>query len=87
MKYLGIYLAVINIITFVTYYIDKQKAKKNKWRISEATLLGMAAIGGVLGAYAGMKIFRHKTKHLKFTITVPVLGIVWIAILVFLLVK
>ena len=50
------YLAVINVVTFFMYGIDKRKAKRSKWRISEATLLGMAVIGGSIGAWLGMKI-------------------------------
>jgi uncharacterized membrane protein YsdA (DUF1294 family) len=52
---------------------DKIKAKKNKWRIPEATLMGVAAIGGSIGAIAGMYCFRHKTKHVKFTVGLPLL--------------
>ena len=65
------WLAVANIIAFFMYGIDKLKAKHRRWRIPEATLLGIAAIGGSLGAFAGMQIFRHKTKHLRFQILVP----------------
>lgn len=65
------YLAAINIITFFVYGIDKRKARKAKWRIPESTLLLLAAIGGSIGAFVGMRVFRHKTKHLKFTIGVP----------------
>lgn len=68
-----LYLAAINIITFMVYGIDKEKAKRKMWRIPEATLLGLAVIGGSVGAYAGMQLFRHKTKHPKFTIGVPVI--------------
>lgn len=52
---------------------DKKKAQKKKWRISERALLGAAIIGGSLGTLAGMYIFRHKTKHPKFTIGIPVI--------------
>ena len=65
------WLAVANIIAFFMYGIDKLKAKHRRWRIPEATLLGIAAVGGSLGAFAGMQIFRHKTKHLRFQILVP----------------
>ena len=65
------YLILINAAAFLLMLIDKYKAKKNKWRISEATLMGAAAIGGSLGAIAGMYTFRHKTKHLKFTMGLP----------------
>ena len=70
---LTIYLILVNAIAFLLMLIDKQKAKKKKWRIPEATLMGSAAIGGSIGALAGMYTFRHKTKHPKFTIGVPVI--------------
>ena len=73
MELLWIYLTIINAIAFLLMLIDKQKAKKKKWRIPEATLMGSAAIGGSIGALAGMYTFRHKTKHPKFTIGVPVI--------------
>lgn len=63
------YLAV-NLIVFAMYGIDKYKAQCKKWRIPEATLIG-AAVFGVLGAWAGMYFFRHKTRKPKFFITVP----------------
>ena len=70
---LTIYLILVNAIAFLLMLIDKQNAKKKKWRIPEATLMGSAAIGGSIGALAGMYTFRHKTKHPKFTIGVPVI--------------
>ena len=78
MDLLYIYLAIINVVAFTAYGLDKWKAKKSKWRIPESTLILFAAIGGALGAYAGMKCFRHKTQHKKFTILVPLFLIVWI---------
>ena len=73
MGYVLLYLIIINALGFLFMLIDKQKAKKKKWRIPEATLMGSAAIGGSIGALAGMYTFRHKTKHPKFTIGVPVI--------------
>lgn len=67
------YLVFINLMTLIAYGMDKQKAKKNKWRIPEKTLLLLAAIGGSIGALLGMYVFKHKTKHLKFILGVPVL--------------
>ena len=61
-----IYFVVINLLTFITYGIDKLKAKRSKWRISEATLLALAVVGGSLGAWLGMKVWHHKTLHMKF---------------------
>ena len=52
---------------------DKLKAKKKKWRIPEATLMTVAAVGGSIGSLAGMYTFRHKTRHPKFTIGIPVI--------------
>lgn len=74
------YLIIINLVTFVVYGMDKRKAIKNKWRIPEKTLLGLAAVGGSVGALAGMYGFRHKTKHMKFVIGVPVILAIQIGI-------
>ena len=58
-----IYLAVINVVTFFMYGIDKWKAKNSKWRIRETALLGLAVLGGSIGAWLGMKVWHHKTQH------------------------
>lgn len=71
MRYFLIYLLLINAAAFLLMLIDKQKARRGRWRISEATLLWSAALGGSIGALAGMYLFRHKTKHKKFTLGVP----------------
>lgn len=73
MKYILIYLLSINLITFLIYGLDKWKAQKDKWRVPEKTLLLLAVIGGSIGALVGMQLFRHKTKHAKFLIGVPVI--------------
>ncbi len=65
------YLVAINVVTFVMYGIDKWKAKHNKWRIPEATLLGLAVVGGSVGAWLGMKVWHHKTMHKKFKYGIP----------------
>ena len=62
-----VYLLIINAAGFILMLVDKVKAKKNLWRIPEATLLAVAIIGGSLGSLAGMRLFRHKTKHLLFS--------------------
>lgn len=67
------YLILINAASFLLMLSDKQKARKKMWRIPEKVLIGSAVIGGSLGALAGMYTFRHKTKHLKFTIGIPVI--------------
>ena len=79
------YLLAVNIATFLLYGIDKYKAKKSKWRISEATLLTMAAIGGSIGALAGMRLWHHKTMHKKFKYGIPVIIIFQVALAVYLL--
>ena len=82
-----IYLAAINVVTFFMYGIDKLKAKRSKWRISEATLLWMAVIGGSIGAWLGIKIWHHKTMHKKFKYGVPAIIILQIAAIVYIIVK
>ena len=77
--YAYLYLALANVVAFVMYGLDKAYAKAKKWRIPEANLIGIALFYGAAGAYLGMKLFRHKTKHLKFTLTVPLLLILQIA--------
>ena len=79
------YLLAVNITSFFLYGIDKYKAKKGKWRISEATLLTMAAIGGSIGALAGMRLWHHKTMHKKFKYGIPVIIIFQVALAVYLL--
>ena len=69
------------------YGIDKLKAKRSKWRISEATLLWMAVIGGSIGAWLGIKIWHHKTMHKKFKYGVPAIIILQIAAIVYIIVK
>lgn len=73
MEYLLAYLLLINAAGFLFMHIDKEKARKNKWRISEAFLLSLAALGGSIGTLLGVYIFHHKTKHLKFYAGVPLL--------------
>lgn len=75
-----LYLLAINVIAFVTMGIDKRKAKKGKWRISEKTLFLQAIFLGSLGAMAGMYCFRHKTKHKKFVVGMPAIFIIQIGI-------
>ncbi len=67
-----IIILAVNIVAFAMYGIDKKKAIQKGWRISERSLLGIAFCFGSLGALLGMRFFRHKTKHTKFVILVPV---------------
>ena len=68
-----VYLLLINAAGFLLMLVDKIKARRNLWRIPEATLMGVAALGGSIGAIAGMNLFRHKTKHAQFFIGLPVI--------------
>ena len=68
-----VYLFLINAAGFVLMLTDKRKARKKLWRIPEATLLLVAVFGGSIGSLLGMYMFRHKTKHLKFTVGIPVI--------------
>ena len=86
-KIIIIYLTSINVATFITYGIDKLKAKRSKWRIREASLLLLAVLGGSVGALLGMKIWHHKTMHKKFKYGVPAIIIVQMAIIGYLLMK
>ena len=76
-----IYLIAINVVTFFLYGIDKWKAKRSKWRIPEATLLGLAVIGGSIGAWLGMKVWHHKTQHKKFKYGLPLILLAQIALI------
>ena len=67
------YLVTINALGFLIMLADKEKAKKRLWRIPEATLLTVAALGGSIGCLAGMKVFHHKTRKPKFYIGIPVI--------------
>nr|WP_307485166.1 DUF1294 domain-containing protein [Eubacterium multiforme] len=66
-----IYFIIINLIGFFSMFIDKEKAKRHKWRIPENTLIFISLIGGSIGSLIGMYLFRHKTKHFKFKIGIP----------------
>lgn len=77
---------VMNLIALAFYVADKKKAKKGAWRIPEATLIGLAWAFGSVGALIGMYVYRHKTKHIKFTLLVPLAFIVHLAFIIFSLV-
>lgn len=74
-KWLIIYILIINIIAFTAMRIDKSRAKKHKWRISEKTLFTFVFLGGGIGGTIGMYILRHKTKHWYFAIGFPLITI------------
>ncbi len=75
-----IYLIIINVVTFFVYGIDKYKAKHDKWRIPEATLLLLAVVGGSVGAWCGMKVWHHKTMHKKFRYGVPAIFVLQVVL-------
>jgi len=75
-----IYLAAINIVAFFLYGIDKWKAQRNKWRVTEARLLWIAVAGGSIGALLGMKVWHHKTQHAKFRFGLPAILFLHLAI-------
>ncbi len=80
------YLIIINAAGFLFMLIDKQKAQKDLWRIPERTLMAVAIMGGSIGTLLGMNLFRHKTKHLKFSLGVPLILAVQIMVAVFILI-
>ena len=84
MSCLAYYLLAINAVAFIMYGIDKYKAKKAKWRISEATLLLLAVLGGSIGAWMGMKVWHHKTMHKKFKYGIPAILLIQIALIAYL---
>lgn len=76
------YLLIVGIISFVIVPVDKAKAKKGAWRIPEATLFALSALGGSAAMYISMQIFRHKTKHKSFMIGIPLIFIVQLALVI-----
>ena len=78
------YLVLVNAAALALMLVDKQKARRGVWRIPEATLLGIAVFGGSIGAIIGMYLFRHKTRHLKFSLGLPLILAVQIVFLLYL---
>lgn len=85
MNFMIYYLITVNALGLLLMLIDKEKAKKNRWRIPEKTLFLTAAIGGSIGSILGMYLFRHKTKHRSFTIGMPLILILQLAVAVYIL--
>ena len=85
MEILVIYLAIINLFGLYVMWTDKRKAKKNKWRIPEKVLFGVALLGGALGTTIGMHWFRHKTQHWYFKFGMPAILLVWLVAFIWLL--
>lgn len=81
LKILVTYLLITNFIGFIIMLIDKQRAIHKEWRISEKTLIGISIIGGSIGMLLGMSSFRHKTKHIKFKLGIPLILLVQIVLI------
>ncbi len=81
------YLLVVNVVAFFAYWNDKRKAKRKTWRTPEVTLLLLAAIGGSVGAWGAMQLFRHKTNHPQFYIGVPLIFVVQVGVALWLWLK
>jgi len=81
------YFIGINVLTFLLYGIDKWKAMRGKWRIPEDTLIWLAIAGGSIGALLGMYLFHHKTKHRKFTLSVPAIFLVQVLLIYFFILR
>ena len=84
LKYFALYLGFINIIAIIICLTDKLKAKSGGWRISEKTLFTVSLIGGSIGMYVTMQIIRHKTKHKRFMIGLPIIIILQAALILWL---
>ena len=82
-----VWLAGVNVVTFILYGVDKSRAKKGRWRIPEKTLLLLPLLGGSIGALAGMRVFHHKTKHWYFVWGVPAILLAQLALAVWLLTR
>ena len=85
MEFVLLYLLTINAAGFLSMLVDKHKAKKNQWRIPERTLLLIALLGGSIGSLLGMYTVRHKTKHLKFTLGIPLILAAQIGLIIWIL--
>lgn len=74
--YLLLYFFILNLASYLLIWHDKNKAQKGQWRISEKSFFMLALMGGSLGVYYGMKVFRHKTRHLSFKYGMPLLIVI-----------
>lgn len=84
MLYLSFYYLLVNIICFFLMGSDKKRAIRGEWRIKESTLWLVALLGGAVGGYLGMRVYRHKTKHTSFAILFPLIACAHIVLLVYL---
>ena len=84
MKLFAIYLAVMNVIGVAVMWSDKKRARLHRWRIPEKVLFGVSLLGGSAGTWAGMYLFRHKTKHWYFVVGMPLILILQAALAIYL---
>ncbi len=82
-----VWLAVINLLTFIVYGADKRRARRGKWRVPEKTLFLLPLLGGSIGALLGMRVFHHKTKHWYFVWGIPAILLAQIALAVWIYTK
>ena len=82
-----VWLAVINLLTFIVYGADKRRARRGKWRVPEKTLFLLPLLGGSVGALLGMRVFHHKTRHWYFVWGIPAILLAQMALAVWLLTK
>lgn len=83
-EFIYVYLIVVNTVSFILFFIDKKRARKELYRISESFLFNISIIGGALGSLLGMKVFHHKTKKKKFIIGIPIILIFNIIVFIYL---
>lgn len=81
-----VYLAVVNVIALALMGIDKYRAKREKWRIPEKRLFGVALLGGSIGSWLGMRLFRHKTQHKTFVYGIPFIFLIQLSLVLFLII-
>lgn len=84
MKLFAIYLAVMNVIGVAVMWLDKKRARLHRWRIPEKVLFGVSLLGGSAGTWAGMYLFRHKTKHWYFVVGMPLILVCQAALAIYL---
>lgn len=82
-KYILIYFALINLLAFIMFWVDKRAAQNGQWRISEKALIIVSMLGGSVGSLISMNIFRHKTKKMKFILGIPIILILQIAFIIY----
>lgn len=85
--YITLYLISINLITFILFWNDKRRSKRTGRRIPEKMLLGLCVIGGSVGGILGMQVFHHKTKHLQFSLGMPIILILQVGLVIFLFIR